>query len=42
MNKAIRTLADTGASHSIIAMKWLKYLKLDHLIVHTDVTIIIL
>ena len=36
MNKATHALADTGASHSVIAMKWLKYLKLDHLIIHTN------
>ena len=36
MNKAIHVLVDTGASHSVIAMKWLKYLKLNHLIVHTN------
>ena len=36
MNKAIHVFVDTGASHSVIAMEWLTYLKLHHLIVHTD------
>ena len=36
MNKVIHALADTDASHSVITMEWLKYLKLDHLIVYTD------
>ena len=28
MNKPVKTLADTGASHSVVALSWFKYLKL--------------
>ena len=30
MSKSVRALIDTGASHSMIALPWLKYLKLEH------------
>ncbi len=34
-SRSVRTLIDTGASHSVVALSWLKYLKLDHLIKKT-------
>ena len=36
-SRNIRALIDTGASHSVIALSWLKYLQMDHLIQKAEV-----
>ena len=39
-NKPTRTLADTGASHSVISQNWLRYLKLERFIHHEEMTMV--
>ncbi|MFI5422946.1 MAG: retropepsin-like aspartic protease, partial [Nitrososphaerales archaeon] len=39
-NKPTRTLADTGASHSVISLNWLKYLKLERFIQKEEMSMV--